>query len=139
LREHKQQWLAICRDRPDIFVNAQPAPEAGSLERLLSEMDFNLRVASRPDARRDAGTPFEVAQFRRAIADGTFAWLEPDLKKPIQDAYALLIRANHFSAGLVNLPSGDARTESHNNSYQASREAKDLLVKAMDLLTLALP
>ncbi|MGD0014752.1 MAG: HNH endonuclease, partial [Bryobacteraceae bacterium] len=79
LRRHKEQWLAICRERPDIFVHAQPAPEAGSLERLLSEMDFNFHIASRSDARKDAGTPFELAQFRRAIADGTFAWLEPDL------------------------------------------------------------
>ena len=31
LRAHRDQWLSLCANRPEIFVHAQPAPEAGSL------------------------------------------------------------------------------------------------------------
>src|ERR1700676_2421159 len=46
LRQHKEQWLELCRVHPEMFVTSQPQAEAGSLERLASEMTFNLRIAN---------------------------------------------------------------------------------------------
>lgn len=104
LRAHREQWLRVCRERPEAFVEAQPAPEAGSLERLLSELEFNRVLASNSRA----GALFELTQFRRALADGTFVWLPDDLKIRIQSAYGAMTFAN----GLVEGYLSKAQTES---------------------------
>jgi hypothetical protein len=57
---------------------------------LLNELEFNQELAK---TLRVCG-PFEVAQFRRAIADGTFTWLPDDLKQAIQRAYVAITNAN---------------------------------------------
>lgn len=90
LRAHCKQWLQLCSEHPEIFVHAQPPPEAGSIERLLNELEFNQELAKTPPV---CGL-FEMAQFRRAIADGTFTWLPDDLKSAIQKAYAAIKNAN---------------------------------------------
>src|SRR5580700_8967701 len=41
LRQHKEQWLRLCREHPQMFVDSQKVAEAGSLERLASELTFN--------------------------------------------------------------------------------------------------
>jgi hypothetical protein len=98
LRSHRDQWLAICRDHPEIFVHSQPRPEAGSLERLLAELEFNLAVAK---AGRVSG-PFLVIQFQRAIADGTFSWISENLKNAITGAYVAINEANFRIDGMVS-------------------------------------
>jgi len=90
LRGHRNQWQRLCADRPEMFVHALPAPEAGSLERLLSELEFNGFLA----ATERFGGMFEMVQFRRAIADGTFSWVSLELKAGIHDAYRAVVKAN---------------------------------------------
>ena len=90
LRGHRDQWLRLCADRPEMFVHALPAPEAGSLERLLSELEFNRVMATG----ERLGGMFEITQFRRAIADGTFSWVSAELKTTVHDAYKAILRAN---------------------------------------------
>jgi hypothetical protein len=46
LRRHKEQCLGLCREHPEMFVASQQPAEAGSLERLASELTFNLRIAN---------------------------------------------------------------------------------------------
>lgn len=98
LRGHRDQWLTLCGARPEMFVHAQPAPEAGSLERLLSELEFNLLLTG---VGRVGGL-FEMVQFRRAVADGTFAWLDEGLKAAIGGAYAALAKANATTEGYAH-------------------------------------
>src|SRR6266852_1302259 len=80
----------LCQEHVEMFVHAQPPLEAGSLERLLSELEFNLALASSDRV----GGVFEMTQFRRAIADGTFSWILADLKSSIHAAYCAIARAN---------------------------------------------
>jgi hypothetical protein len=98
LRQHKEQWLAICRDQPEIFVHSQPPPEAGSLERLLNELEFNLAVAK---GGRVAGR-LAVIQFQRAIADGTFTWISEKLKNAIMGAYVAINEASFHIEGMLS-------------------------------------
>ena len=86
-----------------MFVLAQPSPEAGSLERLLSELEFNRVLAGAAHV----GGQFEMTQFRRAIADGTFVWLPEELKVAIQSAYMAMATAN----GLVDAVAHHAKTD----------------------------
>jgi hypothetical protein len=128
LRRHKEQWLAICQNQPEIFVHSQPPPEAGSLERLLNELEFNRAVAN-------AGTAvsgrFEMIQFRRAIADGTFSWISEELKKAIMDAYVAMQKANF---GLDGMQGSDIRywrgsaVDAVNNARVPIQAAIDVLV-----------
>lgn len=37
-----------------------------------------------------SGSAFELAQFRRAIADGTFTWLSGTIKSSVHSAYAAI-------------------------------------------------
>jgi hypothetical protein len=131
LRGHKKQWLGLCKGSPAIFVHAQPAPEAGSLERLLNELEFNRELAKTP---RVCGA-FEVLQFRRAIADGTFTWLPEELKTPVLDAYVALTNAN---TAIENM--GHALRPSHTESTTAQlvQKARGLLNAAVIALSNAL-
>ena len=96
LRAHRDQWLSICALQPEIFVRAMPPPEAGSLERLLSELEFNYFAVSQGNL----GVALELAQFRRAIADGTFIWIEDALKKALFAAYEVVNEANRRGEAL---------------------------------------
>ena len=102
LRAHRDQWLELCAGRPEMFVHAQPAPEAGSLERLLCELEFNHILTGHPASR------FETVQFRRAIADGTFVWLAEGPKRDIHVAYAAMAHAQAVGEGYA----GRSQTES---------------------------
>ena len=79
----------MCDKHPEMFVHAMPAPEAGSLERLLSELEFNVILS-----RSERMASFDLIQFRRAIADGTFAWIDDDLRSAVCGAYTAMFTAN---------------------------------------------
>lgn len=49
-----------------------------------------------------------MVQFRRAIADGTFAWIEDALKNAVGAAYKLISNANAAIEGYLH----KSRTES---------------------------
>ena len=76
-----------------------PPSEGGALERLLNELLFNEHLAG---ADRKAAV-FEVAQFRRAIGDGTFAWLKSKQVSAVYNAYALVSEINNCVQGLTSV------------------------------------
>ena len=45
LRGHKEQWLEICRSRPEIFINAARDSDVGPIQGLIDELEFNVHVA----------------------------------------------------------------------------------------------
>jgi hypothetical protein len=128
LRVHREQWLHLCRDNPAMFVEAQRSPEAGSLERLLSELEFNRHLAGNP---RPGGN-FELVQFRRAIADGTFVWLPQRLKAEIQAAYGAMVFANGLIEGYLS------KSQSENAASGAITAAQLPIGNAIKLLGEAL-
>jgi HNH endonuclease len=126
LRKHKEQWLSICRERPEIFVYSQPPPEAGSIERLLNELEFNMALAN---AGYRSGRLADI-QFKRAIADGTFTWISENLKNAIMAAYVAINAANFEIERMLSGPVAIT----HKTVDQAVKEAKAPIQSAIDAL-----
>ena len=82
LRLHKEQWLDICRTKPEIFVSAIRDSDVGPIQALIDELEFNLEV-SQHASYDELGCLFLDEQFRRAIRDGAIATLDDSLKKSI--------------------------------------------------------
>jgi hypothetical protein len=122
-----------------MFVASQQPAEAGSLERLASELTFNLRIANYAEgALRQVGALFEVAQFRRAIADGTFTWISDALRKRIEDACVVILQANSLVEGARAADRGDALPKFFRPAQEATGRAKPLMVNALDYLELSI-
>jgi len=139
LRQHKEQWLELCRVHPEMFVTSQPQAEAGSLERLANEMTFNLRIANySKGALQQVGALFEVAQFRRAIADGTFTWISDDLRKRIEEAYAAMLQANSLVERARGTDRGDGLPKFFKPAQASTERAHPLIVEALDYLELSI-
>jgi hypothetical protein len=128
LKGHRDQWLRLCGERPEMFVHAQPPPEAGSLERLLSELEFN-RVLADTD---HLGGAFEMVQFRRAIADGTFTWVSSDVKANVHKAYRTMVKANATLDGFAH------RAQTESSAIAIIRSAKVPIEAAIEHLLAAL-
>jgi len=101
LKLHKAQWLRICKEFPGIFAGAPAISEAGTMERLLHEVSFNMEVADHSQD-NEVGCPFEVAQFDRALADGTYALFNDELRAKLRDAYMWAKRANTYIATMLS-------------------------------------
>jgi hypothetical protein len=139
LRRHKEQWLSLCQEHPEMFVASQQPAEAGSLERLASELTFNVRIANYSEgAVLQVGALFEVAQFRRAIADGTFTWISDGLRKPIEEAYAAILQVNSLVEGARGTDRGDGLPKFFTRTQEATRRAKALIVEGLDYLELSI-
>jgi hypothetical protein len=91
LRAHKEKWLQVCRDHPEILVASSRTADVGPLQALIDELEYNKVVCGHIDNR---GALFGDEQFRRATAHGAIATLEPGLKQAILEAYAAMSRAN---------------------------------------------
>lgn len=128
LRSHRDQWLQLCETHPEMFVHAQPPPEAGSLERLLNELEFNSVLAHAAQA---AGA-FEQTQFRRAIADGTFTWLAESIKAKVHAAYSSISLA-HTAVGIFA-----TRGQSESSAIAAINDAANQIDQAVATLREAL-
>jgi len=89
LRKHKEQWLAICSERPETLLKASRNADVGPLQALIDELEFNTVVAG------EYGCAFLDNEFQRAIREGVISTLKDELKGAILDAYAAIGTANH--------------------------------------------
>ncbi len=109
LRRHKEQWLEICEKNPAILIPLRDRGDVGPLQALIDELEFNLGVAEKND-RRDAGCPFLVNQFLRALAAGSIAILAPTLKQSLLEVYRALMKANEvIQQAAVGYPTDGVR------------------------------
>jgi hypothetical protein len=102
--------------KPETLAGSVPPAEGGALERLLNELMFNEYLAGTGST----AAVFEVAQFRRAIGDGTFAWLKSEQLSAVYQAYALISEINNRAQGLTSVEHPQRRNE-------LSKEIKKLL------------
>src|SRR5262245_36110936 len=86
LRGHKEQWLEICRTRPEVFINAAKDSDVGPLQALIDELEFNAVVAENT-SQSSWGCQFRDEQFQRAIRAGAVATLQHELKQSVLQAY----------------------------------------------------
>jgi hypothetical protein len=96
LRHHKQQWLKICDERPDVLVSATRNADVGPLQALIDELEFNATVAnitfeSCPGLQE---CKFHEHQFLRAIHEGSISLLRDEIRELLLKAYRAMGAAN---------------------------------------------
>ncbi len=134
LRRHKEQWLEICREKPEVFVGARRDSDVGPLQALIDELEFNAKVAQYPSLDVQ-GCLFHEEQFRRAIREGAIATLHDELKAAVLDAYVAIGRANqHISGVMTQQPRGNPWAEAVNRASHSISEAKPKVEAARDAL-----
>lgn len=130
LKAHKDQWLALCSTNPAALAGSVPPAEGGALERLLNELMFNEHIAET----KSSAAVFEIAQFRRAIGDGTFGWLKNEQTTSIYAAYALISEINNRAQGLTSVEHTARRNELSNKIRQLLPKALDAIQRAIKSL-----
>jgi hypothetical protein len=128
LRAHRDQWLEICRTRPEVFTEPGRQADVGPLQALIDELEFNCEVGSRSDGNR-IGCLFLDEQFRRAIQFGAISIIRPELKRSIIEAYALMGKANQTLMASANAPN---HVVQGSLIRQAMREVAAAYPKIMD-------
>lgn len=129
---HRDQWLAFCKDNPAALAGSVPPAEGGALERLVSELAFNAHLATSGRA----FAMFEMGQFRRAIADGTFRWLKDDQVKAVYAAYGLVSEIINRAAGLASVEHTGRRNELENAVSSLLPRARAAIEEAVHVLEL---
>jgi hypothetical protein len=134
LRGHKDQWLEICRTRPDIFINTARDADVGPMQTLIDELMFNDTVAGYVSGDVQ-GCLFHDEQFRRAIREGAIAILQDDLKQTILEAYVAIGRANQLIGAAWAHPLGsESFAKGVNGAGKAIFAAKSKVEAARDSL-----
>jgi hypothetical protein len=102
LRGHRDQWLAICSEHPEIFRRSSVArAEVGPLQSLIDELEFNEAITAAPSG-PDQFCLFKERQFLEAMRAGSIATLQDDLKQSINAAYVQMGQANQLVNTLAN-------------------------------------
>lgn len=130
LREHRDQWLRICREQPASLLDAPRFQNPGPLESVLAELEFNALVASELDSNK-LGCPFEVAQTQRAMATGALLTLPDAIRTALQTAYMRLMRANTF---IVGLPHAQRPANAQTEAQKHAMQARDSIRRAIEAL-----
>jgi hypothetical protein len=123
LRLHRDQWLKICAERPDLLVSASRASDVGPLQALIDELEFNAKVAAKADS-TDQGCTFYNQQFLRAIHEGSIAILRDEIREAVTDAYVAMGAANRLIETAWTHPKGS------NPFAYGVNEARDRIVAA---------
>lgn len=103
LTQHKEQWLSICENRPEILVQALTTSDVGPLNSLVDELEYNLEACEVADSL------LSVEQFNEAMKRGAISFLAPDLKKTINSAYAKINQLNQWFDSLTHQDLGRHR------------------------------
>ena len=135
LRQHKEQWLNICRDQPEMLVKSYARSDVGPLQALLDELEFNISVASAKDV-KEMGCFFLNDQFKRAIQLGSIAILKDELKPSIMAAYVSMGKANHYLSAAQNqgYESGNTWAKNFNRAQELIMNSEPLIIEAIDNL-----
>ena len=100
LRAHKEQWLRICTERPEILVGAIRDADVGPLQALIDELDFNATAASSDHHNIQDGVfhehhcKFHEQEFSRAIQEGSISILRDEIRELLLEAYRAMGAAN---------------------------------------------
>ncbi len=99
LRLHRENWLKICKEKPEIFTHTPRETDVGPLQSLIDELDFNLRALRSSNIFRTPSCILMDEQFQRAIRLGTLSVIKDELKEVIQNAYINIRSINQCISG----------------------------------------
>jgi HNH endonuclease len=100
IKGHKKQWLEICENKPEIFVQPLNA-DVGCLGALIDELEFNFHSSNNLDGSFYATLRDE--QFRKAISAGIISILAEDVRLSLLSAYDQIGKANNAIAQCSNV------------------------------------
>lgn len=120
LRKHKEQWITICTNSPNILVESPRISDPGPISSLLTELEFN-KIAN---SNNKISCLYETKQFDRAVAEGILSLANDELKNNVMETYAKIKDANLR----IDLYKGQ-RPDLHTTRSAESR-AEDSIVKA---------
>lgn len=129
LRRHKEQWLSICRERPEVFALARRDDSVGPLQALIDELEYNKRVAECSEP--EPACLFATEQFWRAIHEGAISIVHTELRDAILEAYVAMGRANeNIHAIAPHERTGNAWAEAINRALRDVRLASPKITAA---------
>jgi hypothetical protein len=136
LRLHKEQWLKVCETSAHFLASVPTRTDVGPIQALIDELEFNATVAAMGgDVTQLAAAPrFSTTQFGRAVAEGVLSLLQPDLKKDILVAYAVMSRANTQLERIAPARSGDPQAHALNNTCARFKESQPVIAAALSRL-----
>ncbi|PIR43382.1 hypothetical protein COV24_02975 [candidate division WWE3 bacterium CG10_big_fil_rev_8_21_14_0_10_32_10] len=138
LKLHKKQWFEICKDTPEVLVNAPRNIDIGSLEGMILELKFNLDAVNRvagSDWQNFYGCPLENSQYRRAVKEGSLLLLPDEIISSIHGAYTFIGRVNTLTNSFANTrPEGNAHEEATNRLLNGARGSIPYIQIALDSL-----
>jgi hypothetical protein len=126
LRLHRDKWLQICLEQPEVLVSAGRYSDVGPLQALIDELELNARIAARSGP-EDQGATFHEAQLRRAIHEEAVAILKEGIRDSVLDAYIAMAAANQSIATAWSYPKGSGSWANGVNAAQ--RRINDAKVK----------
>jgi len=119
LRQHRDQWLTICAEKPEAMLSAAWDGDVGPLQALMDELEFN-RMVIEGSPEKNRGALFQQTQFMRAVHEGMIAILLEKLKTSILEAYVSMSRANQHILAEVNQ---DVKMQFQGSAAIRAREA----------------
>ena len=134
LRAHREQWLSLCKERPEILVAPLSPTDVGPLQALIDELEFNLAVTAK-EGPHEQGSSFFTQQFLRAINEGALAILKEELKRDLIEAYVAISKANNLVLSASSIPrESNLWGGSANAAMRAIKECKAPLTQAKERL-----
>ncbi len=102
LRLHREQWISICKNNSGVLIANPASTEAGPLQSLLGELEFNLIIVQTPGAQYGYPCPISSEQFERVISEGSMLVLPLELKDALLQLYCKLWGYNVHVRGFEN-------------------------------------
>jgi len=94
LGAHRDQWFAICERQPGALLSGAVSADAGPLQGLVAELEFNAVIARMPGPESGYPCPIGTRQFERVISEGSMLILPEKLWRDLAELYAKLSQYN---------------------------------------------
>ena len=134
LRKHKDQWIKICKDTPELLLRAARDSDVGPIQSLIDELEFNIEVSNHLGY-NELGCKLRNDEFSRALRLGSISILQEELKDSLIIAYRAIGSANHF---LELLRGQSSESTNYNNAYKKARDqveaTKEICINAHQAL-----
>ncbi|MFB5599869.1 MAG: HNH endonuclease [Nitrososphaeraceae archaeon] len=87
LKLHKEQWLEVCKNKPNETFQEMSRSDSGPLSSLLSELEYNHIICGIPIL-------YASKEFQNTISNGILSFVNENLKEEIMITYGLINLVN---------------------------------------------
>lgn len=130
---HKEQWLTICREQPQVLLGNTSSEGVGPLEAMIFELEYNLQAVC-DFSFDDLGYRVKSEQFNLAISMGSLFVLPESIKEKINSAYLAISQIETYTNKFINSGHGRPLAEAQNNLAVVVNRSKSKIEDALDCL-----